>query len=48
MKDIRCLVGYHDYVKKQIEDSQYLQCRRCGKDKPSHVHQSPGVGWGGG
>ena len=35
MKDIRCLVGYHDYVKKQIEDSQYLRCRRCGTDAPT-------------
>jgi hypothetical protein len=35
MKDIRCLVGYHDYVKKQIEDSQYLRCRRCGTDDPT-------------
>ena len=35
MKDIRCLLGYHDYVKKQVEDSQYLECRRCGKDAPT-------------
>ena len=35
MKDIRCLVGYHDYVKKQIEDSQYLECRQCGTDAPT-------------
>ena len=32
MKDIGCLIGYDDYAKKQIEDSQYLECRRCGKD----------------
>jgi hypothetical protein len=35
MRDIRCLIGYHDYVKKQIEDSQYLECRRCGRDAPT-------------
>ena len=35
VKDIRCMIGYHDYVKKQIEDSQFLECRRCGKDAPT-------------
>ena len=37
MKDIRCRIGWHDYAKKQIEDSQYVECRRCGKDKPARV-----------
>ena len=48
MKDLRCALGLHAYVKKQIEDSQYVACRRCGKDKPTHVHQSPGGGFGAG
>ena len=47
MKDIRCVIGWHAWVKKQIEDSQYKHCRRCDKDAPVHVHQSPGAGFGG-
>lgn len=34
MKDIRCAIGWHAWVMRQIEDSQYVQCRRCGKDGP--------------
>ena len=31
MKDIRCLLGMHAWKKRHIEDSAYLECRRCGK-----------------
>jgi hypothetical protein len=41
MKDVRCLIGWHDWVKRQVEDSQYVECRRCGKDKPARLHQMP-------
>jgi hypothetical protein len=34
MKDIRCTLHWHAWVKKQIEDSQYVVCARCGKDGP--------------
>jgi hypothetical protein len=41
MRDLRCVLGMHKYVRKQIEDSQFLECQRCGRDKPAHVHKSP-------
>jgi hypothetical protein len=31
MKDIRCILGWHKLLKKQVEDSQYFECARCGK-----------------
>ena len=46
VKDIRCMIGLHAWVKRQVEDSQYKHCRRCDKDAPVHVHMSPGGGWG--
>lgn len=41
MKDIRCAVGLHAWVLRQIEDSQYVTCRRCGKDRHSYVQGMP-------
>jgi len=41
MKDIRCLVGLHHWQKKQIEESQYVACRRCGKDRTTYVQGMP-------
>jgi hypothetical protein len=35
MKDVRCLLGWHAWVKRQVEDSQYAECKRCGKDRPA-------------
>lgn len=45
LKDIRCSVGWHTWVKRQIEDSQYVVCVRCGKDGPhGGVHVSAAGG----
>lgn len=41
MKDVRCLFGLHKWQKKQIEDSQYVTCRRCGKDRTIYVQGMP-------
>lgn len=30
MKDIHCIVGVHAWNKRHVEDSAYLECRRCG------------------
>lgn len=35
MKDVRCMLGMHKWLKRQIEDSQYLLCTRCGRDRPA-------------
>ena len=38
MKDLRCLVMWHQYLEKHSPDGDgaYLECRRCGtvKDRP--------------
>lgn len=34
MKDIRCLIGWHRFERRQVEGSQYVECRRCGLDRP--------------
>lgn len=34
MTSVRCRIGWHHWVKRQIEDSQYVVCARCGKDGP--------------
>jgi hypothetical protein len=48
MTDLRCLFGLHKWQKKQIEDSQFFQCSRCGKDHPgSHMSANPGMGGAG-
>jgi hypothetical protein len=47
VKDLRCLLGMHTWQKKQIEDSQYLVCRRCGKDRPAAGHSPTPFGAGG-
>jgi hypothetical protein len=36
MKDLRCLLGWHDYKRRQIEDSQYFECARCHKERPGN------------
>ena len=41
MKDIRCMVGMHQWQKKQIEDSQYVACARCGKDRTIYQQGMP-------
>jgi hypothetical protein len=44
VKNLRCLLGMHTWQKKQIEDSQFFQCRRCGRDRPgNHLSANP---WG--
>jgi len=41
VRDLRCLLGLHRWRKKQIEDSQYVTCRRCGKDRTIYVQGMP-------
>lgn len=41
MKDVRCIIGAHRWVKRQIEDSQYVTCRRCGRDRAIYVQGMP-------
>lgn len=41
MKDVRCMIGAHHWVKRQIENSQYVTCSRCGKDRTIYVHRMP-------
>lgn len=41
MKDVRCLIGVHHWVKRQIENSQYVTCSRCGKDRTIYVQGMP-------
>jgi hypothetical protein len=40
MKDLRCILGWHHWVRRQIEDSQYQECSRCGRDRPA-PHRPP-------
>ena len=47
MKDIRCMLGWHAYAKRQIEDSQALACRRCGMDGPAAGRSPTPFGAGG-
>ena len=42
MKDIRCSLGWHKPLKRQVEDSQYYECARCGKQMDS---TGPGGTW---
>lgn len=41
MKDVRCVIGVHHWVKRQIENSQYVTCSRCGKDRTIYVQGMP-------
>ena len=34
MKDVRCMLGWHAFQRRQVEDSQFMECRRCGQDRP--------------
>lgn len=47
MKDVRCALGMHKWLRRQIEDSQYLLCARCGRDKPMVPAGPLGRGLGG-
>ena len=48
MKDIRCLVGVHAWKKRHVEDSAYIECRRCGQpaDAPTRGPMGTGRGLG--
>ena len=46
MKDIRCLVGAHSWKKRHVEDSAYLECRRCGKQTDAPTRGPMGTGGG--
>jgi hypothetical protein len=46
MKDIRCLVGAHAWKKRQVEDSAYLECRRCGRQTDVPTGGVLGIGGG--
>jgi hypothetical protein len=39
--DIRCRLGWHAWVKKQVEESQYLECTHCRTDRAA-LGQAPG------
>jgi hypothetical protein len=41
MKDIRCTLGLHKWKKQQIENSQFVACQRCGKDRTIYVQGMP-------
>lgn len=48
MTDIRCLLGMHAWKKRHIEDTAYLECRRCRKqtDPPTRGPMGTGGGLG--
>jgi Prophage protein (DUF1660) len=37
MKDVRCMLGMHRWAKRQVEDSQYVLCTRCGRDRQTNA-----------
>lgn len=47
MKDLRCLVGMHRWLRRQVEDSQYFTCGRCGKERNATPAGPMGRGFGG-
>jgi len=47
MKDLRCLVGFHRWQRRQVEDSQYLVCARCGRERDTVSSGPLGRGLGG-
>ena len=42
MKSVRCLLGWHTWAQRQVEDSQYLRCVRCGADRAA-LGPAPGL-----
>lgn len=47
MKDVRCVVGRHKWQRRQIEDSRYLACTRCGRERNTVPTGPLGGGMGG-
>ncbi len=47
MKDVRCALGMHKWIRRQIEDSQFLVCSRCGRDRATDPAGPLGRGVGG-
>ena len=45
MKDLRCLVGIHNYYQHHIDNGSgtYMECRRCGKADDSFEPKGNGV-----
>ena len=41
MKNGRYWLGWHAWFKPQVEDSQYLECARCGTDRAA-IGPAPG------
>lgn len=43
MKDLRCLVRWHKYVKHHAPDTNgwYLECSRCGEMKDAALYGGP-------
>ncbi|GAB6939135.1 hypothetical protein JCM11754A_26620 [Isoptericola variabilis] len=41
MRDVRCVLGMHQWLRRQNEDSQYLLCARCGRDRPTDGRVPP-------
>ena len=46
MKDVRCRLGWHRWVKRHAEGSQYVQCARCGKERVMGNLSGPFMGGG--
>ena len=46
VKDLRCLVGVHSWKKRHVEDSAYIECRRCGKQADAPTRGPLGTGGG--
>ena len=46
MKDVRCTVGWHRWQKRYVENSQYVVCTRCGRERNT-VPAGPLGGLGG-
>lgn len=42
MTDIRCHPGWHKRLKNQVEDSQKIECARCGR----HIDSGGACGFG--
>ncbi len=46
MKDLRCTVGLHRWMKRHVEDSVYLQCERCGRETDAPTRGPMGTAGG--
>lgn len=44
MTNLRCLLGFHRWERRRNEDSQYLACRRCGKERDTLPPGTPRPG----